>query len=271
MLKCLMILAIAAVAAVAVSAQSDKTASHDKQDPKKKSPSTVVFQNNYYEPPTQAQKANPSPPNWYEPLEKPEWWLVAIAALTGGAICWQSIETKRAARAAEKAARASLLQADHMTASERAWMIAKIDKPVIPSGGPYLPACTPELANKGKTPAFVFEIGNAVAVLDSGESLPEQHGGYEEGNIFRRSDDGIPVAPEGVAGRPIIADVAENSVDILAGKRVIWVHGYVKYLDISRSEERETRYCFRFVPCTVSGSSDHNFVVDGPDAYNRAT
>jgi len=73
MLKCLMILAIAAVFAIGVSAQSTKIASHDKQDPKKKNPSTVVFQNNYYEPPTQAQKANPSPPNWYEPLEKPEW------------------------------------------------------------------------------------------------------------------------------------------------------------------------------------------------------
>lgn len=36
---------------------------------------------------------------WYSALERPDWWVVIIAALTGLAIAWQSFETRRATQA----------------------------------------------------------------------------------------------------------------------------------------------------------------------------
>lgn len=41
-------------------------------------------------------------------LENPEWWVVIIAALTGGAISWQSFETRRAAQAMRASNRAAV-------------------------------------------------------------------------------------------------------------------------------------------------------------------
>jgi hypothetical protein len=36
---------------------------------------------------------------WYSALERPDWWVVIIAALTGLAVAWQSLETRRAVQA----------------------------------------------------------------------------------------------------------------------------------------------------------------------------
>jgi hypothetical protein len=54
---------------------------------------------------------------WYE---KSDWWLVIIAAFTGGAICWQSWETRKAAKSAGVAADAAITQTNTMKDRERA-------------------------------------------------------------------------------------------------------------------------------------------------------
>ncbi len=38
----------------------------------------------------------PNPPKWYGALERPEWWIVIVAALTLITIAWQAVEMRRA-------------------------------------------------------------------------------------------------------------------------------------------------------------------------------
>jgi hypothetical protein len=81
-----------------VTGQPNKTTdSKDSSSNKKPKPtgSTVVLNDN--EGSAQAtDKADNNPPRWYTPLERPDWWLVIIAALTGGAIVYQAKEMARA-------------------------------------------------------------------------------------------------------------------------------------------------------------------------------
>jgi hypothetical protein len=57
--------------------------------------STVILDNNEG-PAKTADKADGNPPHWYTALERPDWWIVIIAALTGGAIVYQAKEMARA-------------------------------------------------------------------------------------------------------------------------------------------------------------------------------
>jgi hypothetical protein len=45
--------------------------------------------------------------NWHTVLEKPDWWVVIVAALTGVAIAWQALETRRATQAMQAGNRAT--------------------------------------------------------------------------------------------------------------------------------------------------------------------
>lgn len=161
-------------------------------------------------------------------------------------------------------------QGSHIITSERAWLIAKIEKPVIVPDGPWAYAGTPKLTNKGRTPAFVYEIGNAAVFLPNGESLPEKPSGFEEKSVLHYEGRGIPVAPSGEVGRAIISPVY-NAHQILTEQIVLWVYGYAKYRDVFSNQEHETRYCFRLIPSAILGMDDHNFWIDGPPAYNQAT
>jgi hypothetical protein len=224
-------------------------------------PSPTISVTNNQACPPDTDTANAKPPHWYT---SPEWWLCILGLPTLIFIGWQ-------AKAASNAAQATLKQADHIVSSERAWMIASMDNPIIPTDGPYLYAGIPKLTNKGKTPAFVFEIANAVVVLPSGDTLPPQPSGFESNNVFKYDGRGLAIAPEGIAGRPIISSQSEDADPILKEKRIVWVYGYVRYWDVFLEKQRETRYCFRCIPSLMPGVIDHNFVFDGPSAYNEAT
>ncbi len=47
-----------------------------------------------------ATKSDSSPPKWYAPLERPEWWLVILGFPTLAVLLWQAIVSGIAARAA---------------------------------------------------------------------------------------------------------------------------------------------------------------------------
>ena len=87
-----------------VSGQPDKAA-NQKQEPAKQGQPTVATPNSPNKQPsgqTDQSKANADSPKWYAALERPDWWLVWIAFFTGGVICWQSWETRKAAQSAER-------------------------------------------------------------------------------------------------------------------------------------------------------------------------
>jgi len=69
---------------------------------------------------TDQAKAEANPPDWYTALERPDWWLVIVATITAGVICWQSIETRKAAQGAKENAEAALSQIRMTMEKERA-------------------------------------------------------------------------------------------------------------------------------------------------------
>ena len=108
MLRCLAVLAAGAFLAIAsAAAQPDKTADKNNQHTPNSQPAVVAA------PPEKQRdgsadqtKTSSYPPSWYAPLQKPDWWVVIVAGLTGIVIGWQSFETRRAATATERSIRA---------------------------------------------------------------------------------------------------------------------------------------------------------------------
>jgi hypothetical protein len=89
------IAALLCLFAVGMSSQPNKTSTTNEQTAAPKGPSTPPPENNnittYY-----AEHSDDDPPKWYAPLERPDWWLVFIALLTGGAVAYQAKEMKDA-------------------------------------------------------------------------------------------------------------------------------------------------------------------------------
>ena len=101
------------------------------------------------------------------------WWLVGIAFFTGCVVCWQSFETRKSAMAAKKAANAALLQAEHMIASERAWLTITFvsqEDSFVPRNG--VAELFWEVKNAGNTPARLLESDARFQVMGD-EELPE--------------------------------------------------------------------------------------------------
>jgi hypothetical protein len=116
---------------------------------------------------TYQPEANPNPPEWYASLKRPDWWLVLAAFSTLGVICWQSIETRKAAQGA-------FLNAQALITAERPWLVANFTKSqedTIPESG-SLRFCW-EVRNVGRTPAkLTFAAARVVFNLDA-EPLPD--------------------------------------------------------------------------------------------------
>jgi hypothetical protein len=76
---------------------------------------------------THEQAAKASPPRWYAALERPDWWLVFIAFLTGLAIAYQAREMasateemRKSTKAAEDSAKAAQRTVEVLEADQRA-------------------------------------------------------------------------------------------------------------------------------------------------------
>lgn len=108
MLKILVMVMVFTLCVAGMSGQTNKTAGNrDRPDVKQGTPSSVVFQNNYYEPAVPSSKPTPDSPRWYAPLEKSEWWLVLLGFMTLGFVGWQAFETRKAAEATKDSVNAA--------------------------------------------------------------------------------------------------------------------------------------------------------------------
>lgn len=161
-------------------------------------------------------------------------------------------------------------QAAHIATSERAWVIAKMDKPAIIPGDLFAFAGIPGLINEGKTPAFIFEMGGMAEFLPKGRPLPEPPAEFKKETIFSYKGSGMPLAPSAGFGRPVVTK-HQSTDKVISGDIVLWVYGYVKYRDAFSNREHETRYCFRLIVTNIRQLPDFDFVMDGPPAYNQAT
>jgi hypothetical protein len=244
--------------------------------PRKGQPPTVVAnsQNDYCN--ALDAPANPAgePFQWHIAVKQADWWLFFAAMATLLVIIWQTIQTRRAAEATRDAAKAALLQANHTVTSERAWMIAEPGDAGIPpeiegSTGIRWTDFSVRFVNKGKTPAFLLEVGYCGTVLPQGEALPGIPPPYKDKEISKWGGKGLPLLPGADFRKNHLGTWASDPVKIKRGFDVLWVYGYIKYGDAFGSIQ-ETRYCYRWVH-EIERYQASGFIAGGPESYNHAT
>jgi hypothetical protein len=126
-MKRLAIFASVTILTVCASGQSDKVADQKQESARQSQPAALSTDSPNEQ--ANSQTEQPKPPKWYTTLERPDWWLVIIAGLTGCVIGWQSWETRKSAKGAKGAADASLAQIEFMKSKERAELRVEFARP----------------------------------------------------------------------------------------------------------------------------------------------
>ena len=154
------------VVAIGVSSDPEKGTTKHEANPPCQGPSSVTLNNNE-KPTTKADAANHDTPKWYAALQRSDWWLVIIAALTGCAIAYQAAEMRRASDVMRG-------QLTHMQESLerqlRAYVVAEVGSIVniadpLPEPGleptearrkfpKWGPVVREQIKNTGQTPAY---------------------------------------------------------------------------------------------------------------------
>lgn len=239
MRKWLAIFGLLLAASRAVPSQPDKT-SDSKKQPAETSQTAVIPANS---PNRQASrqpdqtKPEPDPPKWYAPLERPDWWLVIVAALTGGVIGWQAWETRKAAQGAKGNAEAAFSQMRLIREKERARIGVDLDDlklNVVP--GPHTAIEVGWSATLyGQTDAFIYNSQCFAEV--EGQNLPE-HLKPAWGEMVglprviscdRRNIKGIVLIHP---PRPYPFDYAALSDRLVSGDQTVICVGFVEYSDV---------------------------------------
>lgn len=163
------VLAIATCAAIYVPGQPNESPNGKLETAKQSQPATVPANGQNKQPDSETNQAEPNSdsPRRYAALERsnwwsvPDWWLVIIAGLTGGFICWQGWWTRKAAQASEDSNRQN---AEFFRAEKRPWVgmsssLSLLDKKSTKPGH-YGFTVKYTIKNFGIAPAF-----NTIVVL----------------------------------------------------------------------------------------------------------
>ena len=101
-----------------------------------------------------AEKTEPKATTWYAALERPDWWLVIIAALTGLAICYQGREMTRATAVMREQSTTLRSTLEAMWQGSRAHLVTKPHGNCAQDLMSDNPRIQVELSNSGETPAY---------------------------------------------------------------------------------------------------------------------
>lgn len=220
----------------------------------------IINQTNNCASAQQNQNAGDSSPQWHKFVTWPESWTAWAIIVTLGAFIWQGCLMRGHSKHLRSLA-------EHVVASERAWVIAALPPLVRSTSKTATFRIAPRTKNRGRTPAFVMETACATIILPKNASLPKIPPGYPD--VTKYDGLGVPLAPEGEFGGDFVG-VFTDEAGVLKGDLVLWVLGYVKYRDVFLTEIRETDYCFQWEPF-AGGYNGSQFVIGGPEGYNRAT
>jgi hypothetical protein len=121
----------------------------------------------------QTKNAPNDAPKWYA---SPEWFLVGVGIITFGVLCFQSVQTKKAAEAAKNSAEAANKNANALINSERAWIMVDVrfgrshgllhETPGAWGTEATSAELVVTLKNSGPTPAWVYEQFACLWVTD---------------------------------------------------------------------------------------------------------
>jgi hypothetical protein len=158
------------------------------------------------------------------PANIPNWVLVIVAAFTGGVVCWQSRETRRAAQSAER-------QIELQSIAMRQWV--NID----PIG-----TVTPPKNSTSLEVTFQFEVRNRTDYLITIKKIVAEafYGGVAK--IFTVSCS-VPVPPERSSadgGHPFFVNVLVDRSTWGPNGALVSVGGNVTYLDCTEIERSQS-------------------------------
>jgi len=103
--------------------------------------------------------------------------IVGVVGACAGVfvLIWQTVLLRRNTKAAEAAANAARSSALAVINAERAWIVANVERATVPdSHGSTVICFSVRCVNKGKTPAFLLEMGNHGLVLSQRGSPSSQ-------------------------------------------------------------------------------------------------
>jgi hypothetical protein len=190
------------------------------------------------------------------------WWLVIVAALTGGVIGWQSIETRKAAQGA-------FLNAQAVINSERPWIVMTIEPGKKPN------EFLLKAVNRGRTPAAILSAGEGVAIIEPGTPLPAvpeytRVKKYEAPVMLIQGEYQTVLEFDRKHLRSLCDD-RERFVKIEECSQMTYIFGNVRYRDLLGADEadpHETRWC-----CTVwlMDEEDELFFTEGSGEYTKHT
>jgi hypothetical protein len=274
MLKRLAILAISAFLTTSVSCQPSKDARPDNEPTKQEQPAVHPADGVQRQSDAESNqaKAGNNPPTGDASIERPqwwvksEWWLVIIAGLTGGVICWQSWETRKAANGAREAAQVALLGIRADIDKERPWIVVKtqyVDETFIF-----------EAVNIGNTPASLIQVSTDSRVIQNMTELPRVP------TYFGVEFDAPHLLPTGETYTVHLFSIDKwelygnqgSADEISSGESLYVVFGRVVYADLISStlgkpKRHETRWA-----CWYNAPGIPLFIrTSFPDGYNQYT
>jgi hypothetical protein len=206
---------------------------------------------------TEPAETHPDSIKWYTNLERPDWWLVIIGALTGIVIGWQSFETRRAAQAMRDSNLAT-------ASSQRARLSINAQHRDTERGHRTDRRFQLIATNFGKTIAEVFEVATKLA-----------HQGPELFKHLETMDFPLPVPNRfrepyliqpGEHWQIAEIDISEvvepgMEIEIESGRRIAVWYGWIIYRDfVGQAHQRKFFYMY-------SGRNETFFAV-GPEGSN---
>ncbi len=172
-----------------------------------------------------------------------------MALVTFGAVLI-ALRTLRAIRdqviANKDAAQAALEEAKAITASERAYVFAKVtfDQPfAIDADGMSFVRLLALFINHGKTPAVIISMGAGWYLKTA---LPEQM--LPIAAADQRFHEGLVIASGNSYQLPMTVRVTQQEMDeIKRGTRTLYCAGFINYKDIL-GREHSTGFCWDYLP-----------------------
>jgi hypothetical protein len=181
-------------------------------------------------------KAGPSTPQWYTSLERPDWWLVMAAFSTLGVVCWQSMETRKAAQGALLSAQASMAQVEHSKSVQRAQLRIEFADPEFSYNGKGYPVhfC---VNVDGTTRAYVLDESILAYVNESKRTGTMRRGLAIPRHVIPEESPFEGHTLIHIAER--VAHPEPDMNDIYSARRgelTLFVEGHIRYRDIFGDE-----------------------------------
>jgi hypothetical protein len=208
--------------------------------------------------------------NWFRTYEFVAIWLEGIALVA--IFFWDRLDNSKQHKEILAQLEVSQKQTEALIDSERAWILADIAK--LPNFQPdpnqvQFLWIFPTIKNYGKTPARIKRIVGIVKLISEDEQLPTVPE-YIPGQGFDQRID--TVLPPGIPIQPRLVLSGDEFIKIRVGKLTLYIHGFIEYLDIGRTERR-TAYCFAYLVQSGFSPAESGFYpcLEVPTAYTECT